>query len=308
MRRGRRARAGGCRRPSPSHLAPRSTLTSVLVLALARRVLDVLPLDLVEAHRPGGTADLALVAFVGLVLGDRGLVERSQLDLFVLGRRAEMLGILLVLPRVGARRQAHDVLVVLAAQVPQLLAQFLRLAALLLQAVAEARARAIGDDAAQRPAGREAHERRKHHPDDDLACRSHQRSFYPPSTLNSMRRFFRRPASVELGAIGLASPLPLTINRLVFTPRFTRNTLTEFARALLSRRFAFASPTLSVYPPTTTVWVPAALSGATSASSTVCPAFVIAALPVSNEIERPFTASSMFFCSTAPAPSRTISS
>src|SRR3954471_13335837 len=166
MRRGRRARAGGCRRPSPSHLAPRSTLTSVLVLALARRVLDVLPLDLVEAHRPGGTADLALaglaglaglVGLVGLVLGDRGLVERPQLDLVVLGRRAEMLGVLLVLPRVGARRQAHDVLVVLAAQVPQLLAQFLRLAALLLQAVAEARARAIGDDAAQRPAGREAH-------------------------------------------------------------------------------------------------------------------------------------------------------
>src|SRR4051812_17146883 len=121
MRRGRRARAGGCRRPSPSHLAPRSTLTSVLVLALARRVLDVLPLDLVEAHRPGGTADLALAGLaglVGLVLGDRGLVERPQLDLVVLGRRAEMLGVLLVLPRVGARRQAHDVLVVLAAQVP----------------------------------------------------------------------------------------------------------------------------------------------------------------------------------------------
>src|SRR3954463_14509608 len=123
MRRGRRARAGGCRRPSPSHLAPRSTLTSVLVLALARRVLDVLPLDLVEAHRPGGTADLALAGLaglaglVGLVLGDRGLVERPQLDLVVLGRRAEMLGVILVLPRVGARRQAHDVLVVLAAQV-----------------------------------------------------------------------------------------------------------------------------------------------------------------------------------------------
>ena len=85
----------------------------------------------------------------------------------------------------------HDVLVVVAAQVTQLLAQLLCLLALLLEALAEAMPLAVGDDAAQRPAGREADERRKHHPDDDLACRVHdQRSLYPLSTVNSMRRFF----------------------------------------------------------------------------------------------------------------------
>jgi len=40
--------------------------------------------------------------------------------------------------------------------------------------------------------------------------------------LNSTRRFITRPSSVELSAIGLVSPMPLTLILLASTPELTK--------------------------------------------------------------------------------------
>ena len=54
--------------------------------------------------------------------------------------------------------------------------------------------------------------------------------FSTPITPTSTRRFFARPSSVLLSAIGLASPAPLTCNFLGSAPRLIRASRTASAR------------------------------------------------------------------------------
>src|SRR4029077_18570458 len=143
--RGRPAHSAGA---APAERARRdlrscSQDASGLVVAPLRRILHVFPLHLVEANRARRASDVALLLGALGLVERRGLVQRPELDLVVLGRGAQgrllvrLRGVLVgFLPPRGRRRQLrhlHDV--VAAAQVAQLLAQLLRLATLVLQAL-----------------------------------------------------------------------------------------------------------------------------------------------------------------------------
>src|SRR5437867_11832649 len=63
---------------------------------------------------------------------------------------------------------------------------------------------------------------------------------------NATRRFFARPCSVELSAIGFVSPRPFAVSRDASTPCAESHVFTASARACDSFRFASFAPTLSV--------------------------------------------------------------
>ena len=66
----------------------------------------------------------------------------------------------------------------------------------------------------------------------------------------STRRFFRRPASVVLSAMGCDSPYPFSSTREVFTPCCSRKLATASARCLDSFRLCSSEPVASAWPST----------------------------------------------------------
>src|SRR5215471_1353357 len=68
------------------------------------------------------------------------------------------------------------------------------------------------------------------------------------STTSSSRRFFARPSSESLEAIGFSGPLPAVVIRESATPSAARRFFTEAARSSDSFLLAAGSPVLSVYP------------------------------------------------------------
>jgi hypothetical protein len=69
------------------------------------------------------------------------------------------------------------------------------------------------------------------------------------TTRNSTRRFFSRPSSVSLGAIGFSMPHPRAVRRAASTPSFfTMWAMTDLARSSESFLLSLASPSALACP------------------------------------------------------------